>query len=274
PVMITTDVQGFQVYPDKPELKSSSDGETVFGTRIEKAAYIPTQAGNFILPAVRVSWWNTQTNTMETVTLPSKTITVLSAAGKTAASTPSAVVPTTTQLLSQQTDAKKTLTTQSLLDALKNINAWFWVAMTFATAWLVTLVILLIYWKNKRNKRNHESSITVESVKAISLKDAKSRIEQAVKMQDPQQFSLALIHYAQQCWPETRILSLTDIQEKCISPIAKDAIAALDQLRYSHSSRGWHAAETWKVIAPEFSVKKYLSKPDKNQLPSFYPETE
>lgn len=270
PVLISSNIPGFQVYPDKPALTSSSDGENVFGVRIEKAAYIPTQAGSVTLPAIVVNWWNTQTDKMETATIPAKTINILPAAnGASPPVTPVAITPTNNTLTTSLT------TTKSLpIVHAKTASFWFWVAIGLGTLWLLTVILWLIYRSLNKPKAK---SVTLldnddKTVVSDSLKQAKAKIEQAVKAHDPQQFSLALITLAQKVWPETAILSLTDIANKCKSVAAKEAIAALDKIRYSNKSGTWQAESAWQIIKSEITPEKTMAKRDEGQLPKLYPE--
>ena len=69
---------GFQLYPDKPILKTDSNGFQLQATRVEKIAYLPNANGQFTIPAIRIDWWNTDDNTPQTVAIPAKTITIAS----------------------------------------------------------------------------------------------------------------------------------------------------------------------------------------------------
>ncbi|MFN7097695.1 MAG: BatD family protein, partial [Gammaproteobacteria bacterium] len=273
PNLITNNVPGFQVYPDKPQMTSSSDGSNVFGTRVETAAYIPTQAGTVTLPAIVVKWWNVQTDTMQTATIPAKTINILPAAG--GASSPNASTGNAT-LAKQNQGTMTNLTATKTMPRLpiKSINYWVWIAGGVVVLWLLTVICWLFYRKrvtvkNKSIKMTDNANI---SAVADSLKQAKVRIEQAVKAQDPQLFATALIAFAQKVWPDATILSLTDIATKCKSVAAKEAIAALDKLRYSYSSGTWQAENTWQLIKDEFYIEKSTVKRDNGQLPKLYPE--
>jgi hypothetical protein len=271
PVMIANNIPGFQIYPDKPAMTSSSDGENVFGTRIEKAAYIPTQAGTVTLPSIVVNWWDTKTDMMETATLPAKTINVLPAASGSSQPITPVSIPSNTESNTLMTN----LTTQknSVISKMKATNYWFWITVALGIIWLITIIAWLIY-RGTRVKKTvaqlNEKSHDIGT--SETLRQARARVEQAVKAQNPQQFAVALIGLAQRVWPEASILSLTDIASKCKSAQAKEAIAALDKIRYSASSGTWQADFTWQMIANDLVPEKSISKKNDGQLPKLYPE--
>ncbi|NNM59455.1 MAG: protein BatD [Legionellales bacterium] len=270
PVLISANLPGFQVYPDKPTLTSSSDGETVFGTRIERAAYIPSESGSVTIPAVKIEWWNTRTNQLETAILPAKTMTVIKGSG-TAEQTDT---PKSTVSNQQLQSANMMPMTQSLLAYVQKATTWFWIALVLVMIWVVTIIGFLIDKKKSDDKnRQMMKSPASDSIKEgeESLKKLKAQMDRAVKAHDPLQFSTALIALARHTWPETEILSLRDIVKKCQTVAAQEAILGLDELRYSYSSTGWQADVTWKVIAKELVKASHDTKSDDDVLPKLYP---
>ncbi len=76
--------EGFRIYPDRAELDDQLAGEDgLRGTRLEKWAIVPTQAGTLTLPAIELPWWNTETGREELLSLPQVQIEVLPAASAT-----------------------------------------------------------------------------------------------------------------------------------------------------------------------------------------------
>ena len=80
------DIKGLQLYPDTPQKERKIDEKGILGQRIEKYAVIPSVEGPITIPEVRLSWWNTETDKMETTFLSSKTFNVRP--GKVVSSTP------------------------------------------------------------------------------------------------------------------------------------------------------------------------------------------
>ena len=78
-------------YPDQPATQNQKTDSSIIGTRTEKIAYVPTQAGTFTLPAIKLEWWNTATNSLEKAQIPSRVIEIKPSAAITA--TPQVVTP-------------------------------------------------------------------------------------------------------------------------------------------------------------------------------------
>lgn len=67
---------GLKFYPDQPVREDLANRDGVIGKRSEGTAIVASDPGTYQLPEVRLPWWNTTTNTLETAILPARTITV------------------------------------------------------------------------------------------------------------------------------------------------------------------------------------------------------
>ena len=67
---------GLKFYPDQPVREDVANRDGVIGKRSEGTAIVASDPGTYQLPEVRLPWWNTTTNTLETAILPARTITV------------------------------------------------------------------------------------------------------------------------------------------------------------------------------------------------------
>ncbi len=70
-------IQGLQLYPDTPQKERNITPNGVQGQRIEKFAVIPSQSGEITIPEVKLQWWNTKTDSVQTAVLPPRTFNVL-----------------------------------------------------------------------------------------------------------------------------------------------------------------------------------------------------
>ncbi|WVM88828.1 hypothetical protein UMZ34_23330 [Halopseudomonas pachastrellae] len=53
-------------YSDQPQLENQLSDSGILGLRQESSAVVTRHAGRFEIPAIRVQWWNTQTDQLET----------------------------------------------------------------------------------------------------------------------------------------------------------------------------------------------------------------
>ena len=65
-----------KVYPDQPQLEEQAIGDGVLGTRTESLALVPNQAGELVIPAIEMRWWDTKNQRMQTASLPATKVQV------------------------------------------------------------------------------------------------------------------------------------------------------------------------------------------------------
>ncbi|MGL5487311.1 MAG: BatD family protein [Shewanella sp.] len=113
-------------YPEKPQRHSFVRDAQIVSQYSITAAIVPSKAGTFTLPEVKLPWWNPHLKRQEIATLPARTINVKGGAE----------VDAPTQVASQSSTVSS------------NQNSWN--ANLFALLWLVTLVawgVTFIAWR-------------------------------------------------------------------------------------------------------------------------------
>jgi hypothetical protein len=134
-------VDGAQVYPDRESTQTVEVSGGVIGERVRKFAVVPNRAGTLELPAIRVGWWNTRTDSAEVAELPARRIEVLAGAsgGPPAASDTAAAIDLGTA-------------TPTLPDSADAVRAWQLtaIALLFLLLWLATLAWGLLWRQRAR----------------------------------------------------------------------------------------------------------------------------
>jgi hypothetical protein len=67
---------GLKSYKDQPQLDTKTSNQGFVATRIESEALVANQAGEYLLPAVSIDWWNTKTKQWQTSTVEPHTLSV------------------------------------------------------------------------------------------------------------------------------------------------------------------------------------------------------
>ncbi len=153
--------RGLKIYPDQAELHANLSNDRLVSQKVQNFALVPSTAGEFLLPEMSVTWFNTITNRIEQATLPSQTISVQAAEGSLASNSDSDFNDTANKAhnatnsashnipedLVSQTPAANTLT--SVQD--KRLQ-WLYLSLWLLTslAWFVHIIYL--------KKNNHSSN--------------------------------------------------------------------------------------------------------------------
>jgi hypothetical protein len=69
-------IDGLGVYANQPEVLDHSDRGEARGERRDSITYVCKSPGQYVIPAVRLSWFNLDTQQVQTIELPSRTLDV------------------------------------------------------------------------------------------------------------------------------------------------------------------------------------------------------
>ncbi len=236
PEIVMQEMSDFKTYPDQPELHNQSSDEGVLGIRQEKSAIIPNKAGEFVLPAVEMTWWNTQTGKMETAQLPERVINVLP-------SSSSVEEPADVVVDTQPQESTELSPLESSTDShIQSAGYWPWIALILAMAWLLTL---WAWWNAKRIK-----TILVEQpiVKAnLSERQNLRTLREKIKLNDATQVKESLLIWGRSVWPENSPTSLNELGERCGADIHVE-VSKLNQSLYGSSAEEWDGERLLQAI--------------------------
>ena len=234
--------EGFKQYPDKPELDNRKSTDGITGTRQQKNAIIPAQAGDYILPEVSLPWWNTETQSLEYAVLPERRIRVTAAAPAAAPEAPLLPAPDRGAQRSEQAAPVTGEAATPASSATSAVSIWQWLTGILAVAWLITLGYIL---KNRNAPRAELPQAQTENFRA-----ARKALARACRADDPEQVKTALLQWAKARPAGAPVTSLGDLEK-----YANDALAAeirnLSRRLYSRTAEPWRGAPLWQAFLQE-----------------------
>jgi hypothetical protein len=130
-----------KTYPDQAETTTVEKDNTLIAQRKESIAIIPSQAGQLIIPEIRLPWFNTITQKTEFAVLAEKTLQILPATIQ-----PNSAIPIIPNIQANL----EVRPAESMSEGIDNqsINIpqyWIWLTASLLILWLVTL---LFWWKH------------------------------------------------------------------------------------------------------------------------------
>jgi oxygen tolerance protein BatD len=236
-------------YPDQPVLKEDKKTDGIIAFREEKVAFIPSVAGEYTLPAIEIPWFNTTTQQMETASLPAVTLKAVAAPAK---------APTKTAI----PDEPKNQSVTSTPPSPASHSFWMWLSLFFASAWLITLVLLI-----RSYLRNHKQPTEpVDNQPSQKIQDARKALKKACANNDPQAAKQALL-----IWGKLRYgsNSLGAIAPLCEARL-RDEILLLSQHLYGTDSQPWSGKKLAQAFA-EDNARKQIKQPLADPLEPLYP---
>lgn len=210
PDIVQTLPNELKSYPEKPQRQTFVRDAQIVSQYSITSAIVPSKAGTFTLPEVKVPWWNPHLKRQETATLPARTIVVTGGA---------------------VTDAPAQAAWQANSAADNNDS---WMIKVFAALWLITLVawiITLIAWRRALKKPSaapttiNASMSSAQSANIAGLQG----LEQACASGDVSRIMLQLQRYFSEL--QQAPMTLDKIAEQ--SPQLAQAIQQLQIAAYS-----------------------------------------
>lgn len=221
---------GFSIYSEKPVESNRLNQNELTGTRTVKVTYLFNKAGDVVIPAEKLYWFNTVTQVEETTSLPELAITVLPNASATQPASDKTEPPVEKPVVLKQAVPESPVVLPVPGDS--NALAW-WLAGGFALAWLVTL---LLWWQRPR--------LFSKAGKKRVLK----QLEEACVANQPELARTALLHWAKQQWPDATLSNLNDIHTLCHDTELKKQINELSKALYQSSPLPWHGDPLWRCV--------------------------
>lgn len=242
--------EGVKTYPDQPVMRDQVTDSGITGSRQEKLAVLPSEPGTFVIPPLKLTWWNTATGKQETVELPGQAMTVSGAATSSTRPTPSA--PLSPAPLAAEPEPRQQAEA-SPIDGLTPSAAlgseaaiWRWATLICAAGWLMTLIL----WWGKG--RRHSVSKSASGKASLDRPDnpdyALSSLRQALSGNEPTEIRKALLKWGQACWPSTPPRGLTELSAR-LPEEARGEVLALDRSIYGGADESeWSGAKLMEQL--------------------------
>ena len=251
-----------KAYADQPSIETVKTQEGLKGTRVEKWAIIPGQAGKLELPEISVAWWDVRKDEIRTSVFPARIIKVFPAT----VDFPAAPV---TQETAIETKKTAVVVTQEPVLADQQVGFWKALAIVFAILWGATLLLWFFLKKN-----NAASGIKKEEEikrnKELALRSATKKVEKALSSGEAETVQTALLKWADSVWSENPPQGIEQIGERI--PQLKNGIKTLNSVLYGKQCK----ENSLEDLQKEFCGLSFTAKNEKNnrhtQLSPLYPE--
>lgn len=249
-------VSGLQWYYDSPQKERQINANGVVGQRVEKLAVIPSTEGEVTIPEVKLSWWDTKSDSEKTAVLASKTFKVLPAARSTQTSSVSPL---------PQISAPSITNDQALQS---QIQKWQIAAAVLLTLWLLTLVAYFRKPKSTTIVPSRESNTIPDE--QLEHSDHFKNVKKAIKDQDISSIEPNLIKLVN-AQGFSNIRNLSSIRRAIKCKVVQKKLENIESLKYAKNDASAYPdfnATDVKTILTELSEKS--SERASQAIPSLY----
>lgn len=224
---------GLTFYNDQAQNDDQKSANGVTGSRIETIAIVPTKAGHFTLPEVKVNWWDTKSNSMRTATLPAVHLSV--------------GLGDMTQAPATPVDESEQATSVDINTDLSSIQAQqppiqertpLWLYVTNLLTLLVAAFFALRFWQKQRELAAiYATGNEEKNTHSQSENEAWNNFKRKLAEKELTELRKALINWGQAYWKNAAITSLQIVSAQVQDPRLTEELRKLDEAIFStHAS--------------------------------------
>jgi hypothetical protein len=265
PDLPATAPQGINVYPERPAGSTGAANNTLVTRKIFNYALVADRPGNYRLPEISLTWWDTATGQRRTEILAARDITVLPGTAPAEAATQ----PTGNGF--SLPDINPGAWWQAARNGwMHSGSIWPWVILLVAAAGLVSR---LAWWRGRRTRHAATSprARSPEPQPQHAGDDAFGRFQRACKQGDPHLARAALLAWSAATWPDDPPQRLDQLAER-LPPQANDQLAGIDRALYASTGDAWDGTIALASLQPllQHAMQHQDTEQDKQALPPLY----
>ena len=224
PVLAIPEVNGLNVYADRPDLRRVLEPGGIRGVREDQYAIIGVTGGQLEVPALELPWWDLETGEWRVATLPARSLTVKAGLPPPVA-TPD--VPAAAETAQEAAEAAP----RSLFPA----SFWQRLSQLLAVLWVLTL---FLWWWTSRDRKAVEfrdpEPPPVYKQQARILKAARK----AAAAGDGAAVRAAVLEWGRLQWPDDAPHSIGEIADRVAPPLSEE-LRRLSSASYGREGGGW-----------------------------------
>jgi len=233
---------GLKLYQGKAEVENIITANGINGIRRESIALIPTQAGTFELPEIRIPWWNKTLKKIEYAVIPAKQLVVKgSSAGTTLKENDNIIV----------TDYSQKAKDNSSLQPLQQPQAKVWMILCsiLAIGWLITLYFLILT-RRQISLPGNDRQYEMPEDYILKEKEAFLALSRSCKENKPLAARNDIISWVRAFNPEAKIQTFSDVEKVHSDPDFVMQLKELDRLLYdfAESSDSWQGCKLFEQV--------------------------
>jgi hypothetical protein len=235
PPILFTPIDGLKYYPDQPAISEQEVDSGLEGIREDSAAVVPTRAGTYTIPEIRIPWWDTRTGELQYAVLPERTITATGSDPAHTGTPEPLGAPENAQSLPGPASAIDLTATTALpgSPALEGeLRMWQAVGVGSTLGWLLTLLYL---WR----RRGPKTTVASEAAHTVAEKGAFKALLMACGDGNAAGARAAVITWAATIVPGAAPVSLEQVAQRLGDEDFRRQLEELNAALYRPGNSSW-----------------------------------
>lgn len=253
------EIPGIRTYPETAQRTTDSTADGLVANLTQTTALVPVQAGELVLPEIRIPWWDTAADEQKVAVIPARTLAVAGQPGQAATVPPQASEPpeTAADNSGQPGDG-----------ASEGSDFWQLLSLTLAIAWLITIGL---WWRARRRppagqERNDSDDEGEKALFDRLLKAAGAGSSDTLRL---------LPQWANRRFEGTSFDSVAEVTTHLRDPALNQTLAELQQRLFGkpeHHDRRWDGEALIGALKRVRSQRPHGLSKSEESLPPLYPE--
>jgi len=269
PPILFTPIDGLKYYPDQPDISEQEVGSGLEGIREDSAAVVPTRAGTYTIPEIRIPWWNTRTGELQYAVLPARTITATGTEPADIGTPEPMDAPENTQSIPGPASTFDLTATPTLpgSPALQGeLRIWQAVGAVSTLGWLLTLLYL---WRRRKPK----AAVASDAGHNLSEQNAFKALLNTCEAGNAAGARAAVITWVATIVPGAAPVSLEQVAQRLGDEDFRRQLEALDAALYRPGNTGWSGIALAECARHARAAQVGQSKSNREQPIQLYPST-
>ena len=161
-------------YPDQEAIDQSELADGLQGRRVQSEALVARSGGAWVLPEIRIPWWNTDTDQLEFAVIPARKVAV-------AASQP------------LDSNLSPTATTGAITASTQTAPQWLWILS--ASGWVISLVLAVLLWLSRQPRQAAAPGAASGSASPETIRQSLVAARRAIEAQDAAALRSAILDW-------------------------------------------------------------------------------
>ncbi len=241
----------FNTYPEKPELNNSMQAKELIGRADIKITYIFNAVDLIKIPALNVTWFNTDTGNEEVSSLPARVININNVNGNHKHKTKKLSKPIF------EKPKELNLNEPAISKAEKFYKLAFWTLSGF----ILFFTVIFILWR----------VTNLKLARWQSMRSIDKELYKACKNNSPKEVQTILLRFANLQWPEDKFINLEQLAKIVHDKEFKEELEILSEVLYGKGKKNkWQGMSLW-LSFKAFRSTKVIFKTKKQKLPPINP---
>lgn len=233
---------GIKGYANQPEFRNDLGGSSVIGMREEKWVLMGTADGNYVLPEIKIDWWDLKAKKMQTARIDPTPLKVTGVGQVNPNNDPNAltVTPPAEPTNSLLDPAEQAVSASQVQTESRVFSQQQWLLIVVAALSLFILAGLLFWLKQRKGKPSAVSPAVSTNINPLkTLQIACQRNDAHAAFQGLQ----AWIREELKLSPAT----ITSLRTQADLPL-KQALDDLSTVLYASTTHVWEGDDLWKTV--------------------------